>query len=389
MREISLVLAFAAIACLMPPGSVAKADQPRSSARRPLQIIDQFRTGKDGDALLLPVCLGKTPKTHLFLVDTGSERTLFDLQLRPHLGEPIGNARVFSPDATTHSESFQCPKGAIGKLPLLIEGPVLVADLRGLRKSVGYDVRGVLGMDFLQRYVLQINFDEGLLSFVNLEDCGEAELGSKCRIRFDGGRTPYVRGKATSEHATEFIIDTGATANTILAPSIFDELAEQGQLHKVREGKILALGGQRSVQRARGPFVAVNAHMLRNPIVWRGDANYLGLGFWSRFLVTFDFPNETLYLKKGKRFAARSVYDLSGLHLTRENGQTIVHSVDAESPAAASGIKSGDEILRIDGASVSEQSLLSIRRHLSAPKDHVELVVHRQERDSSISFSLR
>ena len=179
----------------------------------------------------------------MFLVDTGSERTLFDLPLRPYLGEPIGNARVLSPDGATHTESFQCPSGAIGKIPLLIEGPVLIVDLRGLRRSVGYDVRGVVGMDFLQRHAIQINFDEGILSFVNLGDCGEAELGTKLSIHFDQKKTPYVSGAATSDHANEFMIDTGATANTILAPSIFDELAKQGRLQKVREGKMLALVG--------------------------------------------------------------------------------------------------------------------------------------------------
>jgi membrane-associated protease RseP (regulator of RpoE activity) len=388
MRKNSRSLAFAAVACLISLDSTVKGDQPPSDPS-PMRVIDQFRTGKDGDALLLPVHIGKSPQTHLFLVDTGSERTLFDLQLRPHLGQPIGNSRVLSPGGTTHTETFQCPSGGIGKIPLLIGGPVSTVDLRGLRRSVGYDVRGVLGMDFLKRHVIHINFDEGALSFVSLGESVEAQLGTKISMHFDSKKTPYICGAATSDHADTFIIDTGATANTILASSIFDELAEQGKLQKVREGKMLALVGQRSVQRGRGQFVAVHGHVLRNPIVWRGDANYLGMGFWSRFLVTFDFPNETLYLKKSRRFAAMSLYDLSGLHLFRENGQTTIHSVDSESPAANAGINAGDEILRIDGTEVSEQSLLSIRRRLSAPKDRVAFVVRRNDRESAVSFSLR
>jgi len=50
--------------------------------------------------------------------------------------------------------------------------------------------------------------------------------------------------------------------------------------------------------------------------------------FLSRHIVTFEFQNKRIYLKKGEDFKKIDETDMSGLHLLRISNQTLVYSVD-------------------------------------------------------------
>jgi hypothetical protein len=45
-----------------------------------------------------------------------------------------------------------------------------------------------------------------------------------------------------------------------------------------------------------------------------------------------------MYLQKGQAFDKPDEIDMSGLHLWRFEGRSVVHSVDKSSPAEAAGI---------------------------------------------------
>lgn len=55
---------------------------------------------------------------------------------------------------------------------------------------------------------------------------------------------------------------------------------------------------------------------------------------------------------------------MSGLHLLRVRGETVVHSVDDGSPAARCGIRPMDVILDVDGVRAEKCSLFGLRRTL-------------------------
>jgi len=57
---------------------------------------------------------------------------------------------------------------------------------------------------------------------------------------------------------------------------------------------------------------------------------------------------------------------MSGLHLLRHQGSTIVYSVDEGSPAFKQGIRSRDNIVSVNGQDSSNLTMDSIRRILRA-----------------------
>ena len=94
--------------------------------------------------------------------------------------------------------------------------------------------------------------------------------------------------------------------------------------------------------------------------------NQLGLGFLSGYLVTFDFPNGVLYLKESNLPNCQNDLDMSGLHLLRIDGKTVIHSIDSGSPATASGVRANDILITLDGQRAEQFSMFALRRCLCA-----------------------
>jgi len=55
-------------------------------------IPSEFKVAKQGDIMLLPVKF--TGKEYLFLLDTGASMTVFDISLKPELGDVKGIGRI-------------------------------------------------------------------------------------------------------------------------------------------------------------------------------------------------------------------------------------------------------------------------------------------------------
>jgi hypothetical protein len=69
-----------------------------------------------------------------------------------------------------------------------------------------------------------------------------------------------------------------------------------------------------------GPnYTNLHATDIHNP----NDSSPLGLGFFKRHNVTFDFANQMLHLEPGRIFSMPDKEDMSGLHILRDGETTI------------------------------------------------------------------
>jgi hypothetical protein len=108
-----------------------------------------------------------------------------------------------------------------------------------------------------------------------------------------------------------------------------------------------------------GPF----AH--RHLYFGQSQSNLLGLHYLSRYIVTLDFPNQRMYLRKGKRFDQLDLRDQSGLHILRLDGSTVVQVVDAGSPAARAGIEPRDVLLQLGDYDAEKTKIHVLRQQLA------------------------
>tara|TARA_R100001132_G_scaffold27371_1_gene32767 strand:- start:1333 stop:2385 length:1053 start_codon:yes stop_codon:yes gene_type:complete len=339
-------------------------------------MIQEFDVDRGGEYLLLPFTLNG--KTYQFVLDTGTEITVLDVALRDELGKQIGQVKLKAPNGHSTANIYQAPLAFVGKLKFGETGYVICSDLIDMRRTSGKNVYGILGMDFLQNYVVQIDFDRGKVRIMDDVEHSTESLGKPVRIGFIRKSPPFVIAGPTSDHVSPFLIDTGSNATGTLASNIFDDLKKKNELEVLTSTKLQTITGISSVESGRLPVLVVKGSVLRNLIVKKSDSNSLGLGFWSRHFVTFDFPDKVIYLHEGKRFNEPDHSDLSGLHLLRIDGRTVVAIIDETSPAEKAGIQQADEIVRIDKEDVTNQSLFSIRQQFRSATTSINLTVNRK-----------
>lgn len=105
------------------------------------------------------------------------------------------------------------------------------------------------------------------------------------------------------------------------------------------------------------------------------EQNKIGLGYLSRYVITFDFPRMKIYLKPGKRFDEHDHFDLSGISMRRRDDAVRASSVDQGSAGETAGVRKGDVIEQIDERPAASVPLRGIRKLLSISGRHTLRVV--------------
>jgi predicted aspartyl protease len=373
MRRINcfaqLALFFAGVflvGCQAPPREISSAPQ----------VLAEFSFPRDAKLILLPVTF--QGQEHTFCLDTGCTDVVFDVSLKDKLGK-----RVLWPKKgqAAHGESikveyFPAPQAQLGPLSLKCSALVAVADLKQLSPHLAEKADGIIGMDFLKKYVVQIDFDQGkvlflkarqdfdLFSFFRPQKNEHPEWGEPVPIQYKFFcDLPHIKGRVHDRIPVKFMVDTGwVSYHGALESKIFNTVSLKKCEERVRA---LAAAGEEPAFDV-GKLTLVDkltiASFEYDDIAFsKSNESILGWWFLSRHVVTFDFPHDTVYLKKGKRFDEPSDFHLSmndlGFVLAREANHIIVLSVDPDGPAQAKGIRPDDVLLRIDGHDLGSYTL--------------------------------
>jgi hypothetical protein len=347
-----------------------------------LQCLEQFDVTNDGDLLLLPVTLAG--RRYVFVLDTGSDHTVYDRTLP--LGRPQRTTTLKTLAGERTIELFDPPNASVGKLSLGGLGELVVGcDLHMTRLTTGHEIRGIIGMDFLSKYVVRINIAAGKVSFLRSANIG---FGERLPILRTNG-SPFAEVSVGGlDQPQRFLIDTGSIPFANMKKELVTTLAQRGKARKVGAALTLGLSGTDSNTRWLLDSLSVGKCEQRDVPLIESEQNVLGLGFWSGCIVTFDFPAGEMYLKKCDRLRRYSEVDVSGLHLLRIRGTVIVFSVDKNSPAAVSGLRPKDVILSIDNERLEHLSMFSLRRLLCSEGKRLSLTIARDKESVNVAMIL-
>ena len=366
------------------------ADEPENTSDAPAKqrVLTEFKIARIGDPILLPVRFKE--KEYLFLLDTGSSHTAFDTSLKHELGEVTKVEKGLTAGSRIVAELFDAPEAFLGPINVKYCGEVACLDLKMVSLVLGKKISGLLGMNLLKKYIVQIDFDKGTLLFLQPEERQHSRWGNELSISYNSLGIPMITGNIYDSIKVDFWIDTGATNSTGgLSSDIFDQILSEKELNTSEELIATASGIVRS-REARIGNLFVGSFEYQDLIFAEANWSHLGMLFLSRHIVTFDFPNSRIYLKKGKEFKKNDETDMSGLHLLRISKQTVVYSVDEGSPAQKAGIRANDIILKIDNKDANTYDMSVLRRLLMSQDKHKILMTIKQSDDvKDVSFLLK
>ncbi len=372
---------------LLPAGGCADEPERASDGPDDQKVLAEFKIAKGGDPILLPVTF--KGKEYLFVLDTGCSHTVFDTSLRHELGEVKKIEKGLTLGSPIKAELFDAPEAFLGPLNLKDSGMVSCFDLKMLSLIGGKTVSGIVGMNFLKRYLIQIDFDKGTLSFLQLLQKRHSGWGNELSISYNPLGIPTITGNIYDSIKVDFWIDTGANSTGGLSSDIFDQILSEKKL-KTSEMLFTTASGVIRKRECRFNSLSVGPFEYEQLIFSEANWSYLGLLFLSRHIVTFDFPNSRIYLKKSKEFTKVDETDMSGLHLLRISGNIVVYSVDEGSPAQKAGISSKDIILKVGEKDVSKYDMWELRRLLmSGDKRNIMMTIKHGDDVKDVSFLLK
>ena len=333
-------------------------------------VIESFAVDGSGDLLLIPVTVAGAQ--HQFILDTGCTVSVFDDSLK---GALRSTGEMVPLNGGMPLELFECQDAAVGKSMSKLGKFAACFDLHEIRKYSGHDVRGILGLNFLRRFVVQIDFDAGCVSLLKAAD---TIPGERIPMAIDRPGCLTVDLTLPSLGPTPFVVDTGNIGfrSGCLSKSTFESLSRAGQIDvlagKSRDAEFAGISEGR-VGMIRQQTLGRFKH--RRQIFTEGRFDSLGIGYLSRFRVTLDYPNWQLILEPGKRFARTSPANIAGIDIDVVEQRLIVRDVDRDGLAWNSGIRPRDEIVAVDGVSAHEMPLLDVGASLYICSDGLLLKI--------------
>lgn len=347
----------------------------------PSEVLAEFEIRGGMRHIILPVTF--QGQEYPFALDTAGMKTLFDDSFKDKLGKRfLWPLKGKGPEGKTFKiEYYRDQDASVGPLVLADSSMIRACDLDKLVPGKNRKFQGIIGLDFLKKYIVQIDFDNGkvkffkgrkefdILSFLKPKENKHPEWGEPIpmKAKFLTGLR-YVKGNLFDNMNIEFLVDTGWLSFDSLKSRIFDKIYPQNLFH-VKSTDIKSpsteLLNYNMINMIKN--FSVGSLEYEDNIFRRSNESVLGLLFFSRHLVTFDFPNNVMYLRKGKNFDKPQYILISiegtGFILNPEN--FIVYEVDPNSSAYRKGIREKDILIKINDQDVSSLSVVEFMEFLS------------------------
>ena len=237
----------------------------------------------------------------LFVVDTGAPLTYLDKSLEPRLGKPIGEHVAYGYYETLDGHEYRSPKLFLGNTQLRT-GPEVrtvnlkwVSDAMNCRTDSNRHLSGILGMDCLRHYCIQLDFVSGKMRFLDRGRLHTQALGTAFPLRFLPQRScPFISENLLGMHGEMTEIDTGCNNDGQLNMKWFERTTNRWVAYSSTNTP--SFTNTIEVRFPSSVFAGETYPDLH--ITGNNEDNTIGLRFLARHLVTFDFPKRKMYLKR-------------------------------------------------------------------------------------------
>ena len=336
-----------------------------------------------------------------FILDSGAGMPVLDTQTAKDLGlKTVGKFEGRGVgEATQEVNLVTLSSVRFGDL-IIDSVSAATIGLKPLSKYEGLPVEGILGYDVFSRFVVKIDYEKQKLTLYEPSSFQYEGKGESLPITLEGNN-PHIKAIIDGQYEGNFVIDCGARSSLSLhTPFVqkHDLLAKTGKKIEVFSG--IGIGGKVKGKVTRVRSIQIGSFKMPAPLTTLAssekgafasekiDGN-IGGGILKRFTVIFDYPNSQMILEPNSDFGYEDNLDMAGLWLTKENGTTAVDFVIKDSPAAKSGIKEGDLVVKINGQSTKDLLLRDIRKMLKAGEGKtISLVINSEGKERSIELKL-
>ena len=268
----------------------------------------------------------------------------------------------------------------IGKLKLQNKTVyVLKNDVFNLSKHSGTKINGLIGVDFFQDHIVEIDYSSKHIRFYEPTNF-EAPKGYEMMPITIESQKMFVELSVVESDSThrqvKMLMDTGAELNAWFQTTSKESVHVPPKWVQGTIGE--GLNGIITGKYSHIPQICFGNFCLKNAIVSFPDSatitgivtnskrdGTVGSQLLSRFNLFIDYKQKKFYFKPNSNFKNPYSYNVAGIEIIQYSPVVpIIEVMDvwANSPAAHAGVQKEDQIIEINGTSAFQMSIGEIRK---------------------------
>lgn len=277
-----------------------------------------------------------------------------------------------------------------------------VFPLDALEKVEGTKMPGMVGYEVFRRFVTRIDYGAKTVSLIDPKHFDAKDAGTPVPFKFND-HIPEVEGTFEGLPA-KYDIDTGSRSELTLTKPFAEANALRAKHPKgVDAVDGWGVGGPSLGYVTMGKAMTIGTVSIGNVVTslatqTKGgfaDASYqgnVGGGILKRFIVTFDYNKQIMYLKPlPGPVADTGTFDRAGMWINEAPDGFEIVDVTKGAPAEKAGLVKGDIVAAVDGKPAKTIELYDLRRRLrnDAPGTAVRFTILRGGKSKDIEVALK
>lgn len=331
------------------------------------QILNIPFQSVDNKYILLKFPLEKSKDSITFFFDTGATTTLLDknFAIKNNL-KPNHTQEVSGASGKKNYEMLIGQKIHLSASEKLENVNIVFEDLSRLQKSLGENFDGIIGNDLLKKYITKIDFENKKIILYNKIDQINVEGYTKVEFKFKKN-IPIPQFPINIElydgtkYSGDIFFDSGASGISLLMNEPFNtENKIENKLPKTIKSESKNLSGNTTITISKIKSLKISNYTFNElPFSISSDkqgvssySNYLGIlgsEIINRFNLIIDYGSKNLYLKPNNFFKNEFEFPISPIKIEKSDNKIVVSSVISDSDAEIKGLRSGMQILSING----------------------------------------
>ncbi len=356
--------------------------------------------------VFVKVCVGERPLD--LILDTGARDTYLDLRTAERLGIQLGDRFDVGGAGGGTTPGAQLEGASVRLAGSSLVQPVPSSlDISRMPRREGHRADGILGADFISRFVVAIDYLHQQLRLYDPRTYRYAGPGASLPITFDQNRFPILDAEVKLADGEtlkgRMFVDVGSGAALLLTKSFADEHRLRDRVGPTIRRTGGGAGGPVSSEAGRVAALKLGAVEVSRPItLLAGAAGVTGGGGagWvgniggevlRRFTVYLDYSNKRIILERHAKTDEPFEADMSGIALIMNDSLTVAW-IDAVAPGSAAsdaGLAVGDTLVRVDGRPATAATIRELRKRFRRDGERIVLVVRRRGNEKTLTLLLR
>ena len=327
-----------------------------------------------GGHIYMPVTVNC--KERYWVLDTGASMSVIGSKFAKELGlETMGNMKGGASNSTVDIQFATLPPFSVKGIEFDAQ-QIAVIDMEPLNKLINIQIDGILGFDFLSRFVTKVDYAHELLSFYDPKTFSYVGDGTKLDVHLKDG-VFVTKAELDGVLSGTWLCDLGASGTSLEgAYAKRSGFLERSGVESMGRGA----GDAFRTKRVMCDSIAFAGFTLKNPkiafpidkidtVSAPDEIGNLGNTLFRNFVLYVDYANEQMIVEQGDKFGIEWPDDRSGLQLIRGDGDEIkVWFASPGTPSAKAGFQENDLIVSINDIPIGQFAGIEAIRNVLCAK---------------------